>query len=64
MVMRRVWTVIGRIVPGSPARKEAGQGMAEYALIVAGIAILAIVALFLLGPRIGLLLNRIAASLN
>ena len=46
-----------------PEREE-GQGMAEYGLILAGVALLAIVAVFLLGPKIGLLMNRISSSLS
>ena len=44
--------------------KEEGQGMAEYGLILAGVALLAIVAVFLLGPQIGALLNKVNASLS
>jgi len=46
---------------GSP---DEGQGLAEYGLILAGVAILAIVAIFALGPKIGSLLNRISSSLG
>jgi pilus assembly protein Flp/PilA len=42
---------------------EEGQGLAEYGLILAGVAVLAIVAIFALGPKIGELLNRISSSL-
>jgi len=45
-----------------PEREE-GQGMAEYGLILAGVALLAIIAVFLLGPKIGTLMNRISSSL-
>jgi pilus assembly protein Flp/PilA len=45
-------------------RKDEGQGMAEYGLILAGVALLAIVAVFLLGPQIGALLNKVNASLS
>jgi Flp pilus assembly pilin Flp len=38
--------------------------MAEYGLILAGVAILAIVAVFLLGGRLGTMLNKINASLS
>jgi Flp pilus assembly pilin Flp len=38
--------------------------MAEYSLILAGVAMLAIVALFLLGPKIGNLLNNVGSSLS
>jgi len=44
--------------------QEAGQGLAEYGLILAGVALLAIVAIFALGPKIGELLNRVSASLG
>jgi pilus assembly protein Flp/PilA len=44
--------------------KRLGQGMAEYGLILAGVAILAIVAVFLLGPQIANLLNRVGSSLT
>jgi pilus assembly protein Flp/PilA len=43
---------------------EEGQGMAEYGLILAGVALLAIVAVFALGPKIGSLLNKVSASLT
>ena len=46
-----------------PEREE-GQGMAEYGLILAGVAVLAIVAVFLLGGKLGTLLNRISGSLS
>ena len=44
--------------------EEEGQGMAEYGLILAGVALLAIVAVFLLGPKIGALMNNIGSSLS
>jgi Flp pilus assembly pilin Flp len=44
--------------------REEGQGMAEYGLIRAGVALLAIVAVFALGPKIGSLLNKVSASLT
>ena len=46
-----------------PEREE-GQGMAEYGLILAGVALLAIVAVFLLGPKIGTLMNKVGSSLS
>jgi pilus assembly protein Flp/PilA len=48
-----------RAIPG----KQEGQGLAEYGLILAGVAVLAIVAIFALGPRIGTMMNRISSSL-
>ena len=44
--------------------REDGQGMAEYGLILAGVALLAIVAVFLLGPKIGTLMNKVGSSLS
>lgn len=40
-----------------------GQGLAEYALILALIAIVAIVALVFLGEQISTILNEIAGSI-
>ena len=42
---------------------EAGQGLAEYALILALIAIVAIVALLFLGGAISTILSHVGASL-
>ena len=44
--------------------QERGQGLAEYGLILAGVALLAIVAIFALGPKIGSLLNKVSSSLG
>jgi pilus assembly protein Flp/PilA len=44
------------------ARVERGQGLAEYALILALIAIVAIVALIFLGGQISTILSRVGAS--
>ena len=41
---------------------EEGQGLAEYALILALIAIVAIVALIFLGGQISTILNTVATS--
>jgi len=46
------------------AIQERGQGLAEYGLILAGVALLAIVAIFALGPKIGSLLNKVSSSLG
>ena len=43
-------------------RDEAGQGLAEYALILALIAIVAIVALIFLGGQISSILHQVGAS--
>jgi pilus assembly protein Flp/PilA len=47
---------------GSFKRDEEGQGLAEYALILALIAIVAIVALLFLGGQISAILSTIGAS--
>jgi pilus assembly protein Flp/PilA len=44
-------------------RDEAGQGLAEYALILALIAIIAIVALIFLGTQISSILSSIGAAI-
>jgi pilus assembly protein Flp/PilA len=43
-------------------RDEEGQGLAEYALILALIAIIAIVALIFLGGQISKILSTVGAS--
>jgi pilus assembly protein Flp/PilA len=43
-------------------RDEDGQGLAEYALILALIAIVAIVALLFLGGQISNILSRVGSS--
>jgi len=44
-------------------REEDGQGMVEYGLIIAGIALAAIVAIYALGPQITTLFTEIKAKL-
>jgi pilus assembly protein Flp/PilA len=43
-------------------RDQAGQGLAEYALILALIAIVAIVALIFLGGQVSSILNTVGTS--
>ena len=43
-------------------RDEEGQGLAEYALILALIAIVAIVALIFLGNQVSTILNTVGSS--
>jgi pilus assembly protein Flp/PilA len=45
-------------------RSEKGQGLAEYALILALIAIVAVLALTFLGTTISSILNSIGTSLS
>jgi pilus assembly protein Flp/PilA len=59
----RLSSVVSR-VRGQVDVHEEGQGLAEYGLILAGVALLAIVAVFALGPKIGELLNRVSSSLG
>ena len=44
-------------------RDEEGQGLAEYALILALIAIVAIVALIFLGSQVSGILNTVGSSI-
>jgi pilus assembly protein Flp/PilA len=43
-------------------RDEDGQGLAEYALILALIAIVAIIALIFLGTQVSTILSKVGAS--
>ena len=45
------------------SRRERGQGLVEYALIIALVAIVVIAALVLLGPRISSIVNNINSNL-
>jgi pilus assembly protein Flp/PilA len=47
---------------GSLRRNEEGQGLAEYALILALIAIVAIIALVFLGGNIQTILSKVGES--
>ena len=44
--------------------REEGQGLVEYGLILAGVSIAALVALFALGPRVSSLFNTVSSSLK
>jgi pilus assembly protein Flp/PilA len=46
------------------AKKEKGQGLVEYALILVLVAIVVIAALTLLGPIIGNIFNEISNTLE
>jgi pilus assembly protein Flp/PilA len=56
-------TVVRLIRSNVPEREE-GQGLVEYGLILAGVSIAALVALFALGPRITDLFNTVGGSLR
>ena len=46
------------------ARKEKGQGLVEYALIIVLVSIVVIAALMVLGPRISNVFNTISDTLG
>ncbi|WKY48736.1 Flp family type IVb pilin [Eubacteriaceae bacterium ES3] len=45
-------------------REEEGQGMVEYGLIIAGVALAAMAAIWLLGPQISDLFTQITTQLS
>ena len=52
-----------QLVHRMPGREEEGQGLAEYALILSLIAIVAIVALLFLGGQVSQILSTVGNSL-
>jgi len=54
--------VIRRLAGNRPVRGEEGQGLAEYALILALIAIVAILSLIFLGDTINELMSYIGST--
>jgi Flp pilus assembly pilin Flp len=56
-VPNRIMAHLSRIVPGAR-----GQGLAEYALILALIAIVAIIALIFLGGQVSKILSNVGHS--
>jgi Flp pilus assembly pilin Flp len=52
-----------RTATGSDGDPERGQGLAEYALILALIAIIAIVALIFLGGQVSKILSEVGNSI-
>src|SRR5438105_15939907 len=46
------------------AAREEGQGMVEYGLIIAAVAIAVIIAIFALGPKIASMFSTAGASLS
>ncbi len=54
--------LVRRLLAASAARSE-GQGLAEYALILALIAVIAVTALVFLGGRISTILNTIGTKI-
>ena len=56
-------SVVDRLVGPTDPDREDGQGLAEYALILALIAIIAIVALVFLGSNINTILSDIGTTI-
>jgi len=54
---------IGSFIRSYIPEREEGQGLVEYGLILAGVSIAALVALFALGPKISILFAKVGASL-
>lgn len=48
----------------APEKEYEGQGMVEYALILALVSIVAIAALLILGPKISKLFNNVSNNLG
>lgn len=46
------------------SNEESGQGMVEYGLILAGIAVAVIVVIFTLGDKIEALFTRVSGKIN
>jgi Flp pilus assembly pilin Flp len=44
--------------------REAGQGMAEYAVVLAGVALVVLLSLYALGDRVASVLSTIAKSVG
>ena len=53
-----------KLVASSVPAREEGQGLVEYGLILAGVSIAALVALFALGPQLTALFNTVSSSLK
>jgi len=53
---------VSALIKGSLSRDEEGQGLAEYALILALIAIVAIIALIFLGTQVSTILSKVGNS--
>jgi pilus assembly protein Flp/PilA len=59
-----VLLLVLRSLLAQPAEPEEGQGMVEYGLIIAAVAIAVIIAIFALGPRIASMFSNAGASLS
>jgi len=61
--MASIVTAIVTLLHAGQARSDRGQGLAEYALILALIAIVAIVALIFLGGQVSKILSNTSNSI-
>jgi Flp pilus assembly pilin Flp len=61
--MTQLQTLLASVL-ARPAGRDAGQGMVEYGLIIAAVAIAVIIALFALGPKIASMFSQAGASLS
>ena len=61
--MERLVALIATVMGGSGRDEAGGQGLAEYALILALIAIVAILALIFLGGQISSIISNVGKSM-
>jgi pilus assembly protein Flp/PilA len=57
-----MYDLLMAILAQSVDDEQRGQGMVEYGLIIAAVAIAVIIALFTLGPKIGSMFSSTGAS--
>ena len=62
-VIQRGWSQFIAATYGLFPQREEGQGMVEYGLILALVAVVAVAALVLMGPKVGSILSDVNASL-
>ncbi len=60
--MTLIYSQVQALIASLTDRDEEGQGLAEYALILALIAIVAIIALIFLGGQVKTILSTVGAS--
>ena len=62
-MFQRLITGLKESTVGLFPQREEGQGMVEYGLILALVAVVAVAALVLMGPKVGSIMNSVNASL-
>ena len=62
-MFRRLVSGFTEATVGLFPEREEGQGMVEYGLILALVAVVAVAALVLMGPKVGSILSSVNASL-